>query len=112
MALTTFANQAHSYINSYDDQVYISIAQKIVTLLLHDVNNHFARYGGKNTIDALREDVRAQSTNDERRILVAFFHPGGSQRDALEELLDAYYDLADCKETPTTPSLAADMKTC
>lgn len=91
-----FSQVADEFIHSYDDDaVYTAIAKKIVDALLA---NHVQ------TIQALQTIVITQIDNQvERQIAVAFFHPGGSQREALNDLMDQYYDCMKEEAEPSTP---------
>lgn len=98
---------AQEYMGSYDDPTYFAIASAIVRTLVYDVgkpltneDHPFYLYadeeGNRNNIPRLASVVLKQfDTQDERQISVAFFHPGGSQRLSLEELMEQYYTFAD-----------------
>ena len=92
-----FSQVADEFIHSYDDDaVYTAIAKKIVDALLE---GHVA------SVQALQTTVITQIDNQvERQIAVAFFHPGGSQREALNELMIQYYEYMKDEAEPSTPS--------
>lgn len=94
--------------NAYnDDDVYFTIARTIVRTLVYGVNSplsyedhpfHLYAQAGQHieNIRRLAEAVRAQANSqEERQIVTSFFHPGGTQRPALEDLMDDFYDFVD-----------------
>jgi hypothetical protein len=92
-----FSQVADEFIHSYHgDTVYTAIAQKIVDALLEE---HVANIQDLQTIVITQIDNQV-----ERQIAVAFFHPGGSQRDALNELMVQYYECLKDEAEPRTPS--------
>jgi len=95
-----FSQVAYEFIHSYDDDVvYKAIARKIVDALPNEIlsDDHTAN------VRSLQTTVITQIDNQvERQIAVAFFHPGGSQREALNEVMFKYYECS--KEEPRTPS--------
>jgi len=95
-----FSQVAYEFIHSYDDDiVYKAIAQKIVDALVNEPLSDDHAVNVRN----LQTTVITQIDNQlERQIAVAFFHPGGSQREALNELMSQYYDCL--KDEPSTPS--------
>jgi len=123
-ALTAFYEQAENYINSYDDAVYMNIARTIVRILvtglekpLSDKEHPFHAYGSfgchAQNVANLANKVREQINNDERKIAVAFFHPGGSQRNTLNEFMEYYYydlveEFTDLPRTPIISEVSSD----
>jgi hypothetical protein len=99
LATKMFSQVAYEFIHSYDDDVvYMAIAKKIVDALPNELisDDHSAN------VRMLQTTVITQIDNQvERQIAVAFFHPGGSQREALNELMLKYYDCM--KDEPSTP---------
>jgi hypothetical protein len=107
-AFQSFSNQSRVFLNSYnDDAVYWNIARTIILTLVDDLNkpltdiehpfNLYAEeYSHNRNIRRLRTDVLAQlQTRYEQQVALAFFHHGGMQRDALEELMDYFYEFVD-----------------
>ena len=82
------------FILSYaDDAVYAAVASKIVEAL---------KNGTATNVRSLSAVVITQIDNRiERQIATAFFHPGGSQNAALNELMNKHYSFI--KEEPRTP---------
>jgi hypothetical protein len=95
-----FSQVAYEFIHSYDDDiVYKAIAQKIVDALVNEPLSDDHAVNVRN----LQTTVITQIDNQlERQIAVAFFHAGGSQREALNELMSQYHDCL--KDEPSTPS--------
>lgn len=104
-AMMDFTVKFTDYIKSYNDDIlYSDLATLIAATLLYDRNmplknaNHpFRLYAAhdehSNNIRRLCTAVLKQiDDKEERQISVAFFHPGGSQRESLDELMENYYE--------------------
>jgi len=109
-ALVEFMDCAESFVEGYaeDGDVYITICNRIIFRLLAncdmDINTQghpFLRYGNPNvdyqqSIHRLERDVlQFAQSQEERSITQSFFHVNGSQREALEEMFDAYIRFVD-----------------
>jgi len=107
LAFTEFQDDVRDFLDEYsDDQCYGTVAQKIVTLLqegrhlpFDNPNNALCRFNGEGAESSIRELAHAVMSlvkeRDERSIVRSFFHSSGSQRLALNELMDSFWYYAD-----------------
>jgi hypothetical protein len=107
-AFQSFSNHSYVFVNSYDDDdTYWNVARTIVLTLVdgfnksltdseHPFHLYAEEYSHNRNIRHLCSDVLSQlQTRYERQVALAFFHHGGMQREALEELMDYFYELVD-----------------
>ena len=107
LALNEFKDDMREFLDDYnDDQCYRSVAQKITFLLqegrhlpFDNPNNALCRFNGQSAEGCIRELAHAVMSliqeRDERSIVRSFFHSSGSQRLALNELMDSFWYYAD-----------------
>jgi len=111
VSFNKFLDIAHDFCREYEDSAtYTRVAKAIVRTLMEDIylpldhpHHPFTLYAEEEVhspnVSRLKHAVMAQfaAGSAARSAVTSFFHSGGSQREALDELLEEYYNFVEAQ---------------
>jgi hypothetical protein len=108
ISLNTFLNAGQDFMSEYSgDKDYTLVARRIMKRLLYSIGENFVdayhpfqKYASPENVSAnikrLAVDIMTESQEHRiRSVVVSFFHSGGANRDALEDLLMVFWHHSD-----------------